>query len=168
LTEAEWKRLNGDPGTELESLRASNNYLREMLIERDKREALEKIRAEADRARAAQIALVEAQGKERAASMERHRRHSWFDHELEECRRTHDDTRFRKFLQKSIEQHEADAPEGWAPGYCPAMYMDVSAFAPSSNQARRDGLITASTPGFRWSAPSVLLGSEVSSSIYRY
>jgi hypothetical protein len=115
--------------TELEQLRQSNDALHQQLMERDKREAMEKIRAESDRVRAQQVALVEAEGKERAAAMEEHRRRSWFDHEMAESLRTHDDKRFLKLMAKSVPQHMADAPSGWAPGYAPAMYMNVPAFA---------------------------------------
>lgn len=115
--------------TELEELREANSYLQQQLIEIDKRNAMEKVRAETDRARAQQAALVEAEGKERAAAMEEHRRRSWFDYEQSEAMRTHDANRFNKLLTKSIPQHMADAPEGWAPGYAPSIYMNVPAFA---------------------------------------
>src|SRR5436190_3814019 len=118
-----------DPTTVNAYLRARCDDLQEQLRQRDLEHHLRLAKAESDRVLKEQTAAIEAAGKKAAEDLEAHRRRSWFDYELEESQRTHDNVRFRHLLEKSIPEHCADAPQGWAPGHSPIMYMNVPAFA---------------------------------------
>src|SRR5947207_12228081 len=123
-----------DPTTVNAYLRARCDDLQEQLRQRDLEEHLRLAKAETDRVRAEQTAAIEAAGKKAAEDLEAHRRRSWFDHEVAECVRTQDNPRFRHFLKKNMDEHCADAPAGWAPGYSPVDYMAVPAFAKEESE----------------------------------